>query len=128
MCQDPGKVFKGKKMAGRMGGTRATTMGCLVWRVDVDRGLVYVKGQVPGHKGNFRGGPGLAEDWGRGERRRGPARADGGAGIGRLSSPASRPRIRLTSPDSRRPRSRRGPRRRKIHGDVENSTEPSGRN
>ncbi len=52
-CQDPGKVFKGKKMAGRMGGARATTMGCLVWRVDVDRGLVYVKGQVPGHKGNF---------------------------------------------------------------------------
>lgn len=52
-CQDPGKVFKGKKMAGRMGGVRATTMGCLVWRVDVDRGLVYVKGQVPGHKGNF---------------------------------------------------------------------------
>lgn len=52
-CQDPGKVFKGKKMPGRMGGVRATTMGCLVWRVDVDRGLVYVKGQVPGHKGNF---------------------------------------------------------------------------
>jgi len=53
MCQDPGKVFKGKKMAGRMGGTRATVLGCLVWRVDVDRGLIYVKGQVPGHKGNF---------------------------------------------------------------------------
>lgn len=53
MCQDPGKVFKGKKMPGRMGGTRATVQNCLVWRVDAERGLVYVKGQVPGHKGNF---------------------------------------------------------------------------
>jgi len=52
-CQDPGKVFKGKKMPGRMGGKRQTTQNCLVWRVDPIRNLIYVKGQVPGHKGNF---------------------------------------------------------------------------
>jgi large subunit ribosomal protein L3 len=53
MCQDPGKVFKGKKMPGRMGGKRKTVQNCLVWRVDPARNLIYVKGQVPGHKGNF---------------------------------------------------------------------------
>ena len=52
-CQDPGKVFKGKKMAGRMGGKRRTVQNCLVWRVDPIRNLIYVRGQVPGHKGNF---------------------------------------------------------------------------
>ena len=40
-------------MAGRMGGKRKTVQNCLVWRVDPIRNLVYVKGQVPGHKGNF---------------------------------------------------------------------------
>lgn len=52
-CQDPGKVFKGKKMAGRMGGERRTVQNCLVWRVDPIRNLIYVRGQIPGHKGNF---------------------------------------------------------------------------
>lgn len=52
-CQDPGKVFKGKKMPGRMGGERRTVQNCLVWRVDPERNLIYVRGQVPGHKGNF---------------------------------------------------------------------------
>ncbi len=52
-CQDPGKVFKGKKMAGRMGGKRRTVQSCHVWRVDPQRNLIYVRGQVPGHKGNF---------------------------------------------------------------------------
>ena len=51
--QDPGKVWKGKKMAGRMGGVRRTVQNCLVWRVDPERNLIYVKGQVTGHKGNF---------------------------------------------------------------------------
>ena len=50
-CQDPGKVFKGKKMAGHMGNTRVTTQNLQVVRVDVDRGLVLVKGAVPGPKG-----------------------------------------------------------------------------
>lgn len=52
-CQDPGKVFKGKKLPGRMGGKRRTVQNCLVFKVDLARNLVYVKGQVTGHKGNF---------------------------------------------------------------------------
>lgn len=52
-CQDPGKVFKGKKMPGRMGGRRVTVQNCLVWRVDPERNLLWVRGQVPGHAGNF---------------------------------------------------------------------------
>lgn len=52
-CQDPGKVFKGKKMAGHMGNTRVTTQNLQVVRVDVDRGLVLVKGAVPGSKGGW---------------------------------------------------------------------------
>ena len=46
-------MFKGKKMAGRMGGVQRTVQSCHVWRVDPERNLVYVRGQVPGHKGNF---------------------------------------------------------------------------
>ena len=93
-CQDPGKVFPGKKMAGRMGGKRRTVLSAwlykvlldhlpqlpceedsyaeqavfedqcsnlhrnsdmtrCVYQVDPERNLLYVKGQVPGHKGNF---------------------------------------------------------------------------
>ncbi|KAI7844183.1 hypothetical protein COHA_002318 [Chlorella ohadii] len=52
-CQDPGKVFKGKKMPGRMGGERVTVQNCQVFRVDPVRNLLYVRGQVPGHKGNW---------------------------------------------------------------------------
>lgn len=40
-------------MPGRMGGKRKTVLNSLVWRVDPDRNLIYVKGHVPGHKGNF---------------------------------------------------------------------------
>ncbi len=50
-CQDPGKVFKGKKMAGHMGSTRITTQNLEVVRTDAERGLVLVKGAVPGSKG-----------------------------------------------------------------------------
>jgi len=50
-CQDPGKVFKGKKMAGHMGATRITTQNLEVVRTDADRGLLLVKGAVPGSKG-----------------------------------------------------------------------------
>ncbi len=49
--QDPGKVFKGKKMAGHMGDKRITTQNLDVVRVDAARGLVFVKGAVPGAKG-----------------------------------------------------------------------------
>ena len=52
-CQDPGKVFKGKRMAGHMGSTRVTTQNLQIVQVDVDRGLVLVKGAVPGSKGGW---------------------------------------------------------------------------
>ena len=52
-CQDPGKVFKGKKMAGHMGAARITTQNIEVVRVDADRGLVWVKGAVPGSAGGW---------------------------------------------------------------------------
>lgn len=52
-CQDPGKVFKGKKMAGQMGNVRRTQQSLEVVRVDTDRGLVLVRGAVPGSKGGY---------------------------------------------------------------------------
>lgn len=51
--QDPGKVFKGKKMAGHMGQTRVTTQNIEVVSTDVDRGLILVRGAVPGSKGSW---------------------------------------------------------------------------
>jgi large subunit ribosomal protein L3 len=51
--QDPGKVFKGKRMAGRMGNERVTTLNLEVVKTDVDRGLVMVRGAVPGNKGGW---------------------------------------------------------------------------
>lgn len=52
-CQDPGKVFKGKKMAGHMGAERVTTQNLQVVETDVERGLILVKGAVPGAKGGW---------------------------------------------------------------------------
>ena len=52
-CQDPGRVFKGKKMAGQMGNRRATVQNLLVMGVDRERGLILVKGGVPGAKGGW---------------------------------------------------------------------------
>ena len=52
-CQDPGKVFKGKKMAGHMGAVRVTTQNLQVVRTDADRGLIMIKGAVPGTKGGW---------------------------------------------------------------------------
>ena len=49
--QDPGKVFKNKKMAGHMGQTRVTTQNLEVVSTDEDRGLILIKGAVPGSKG-----------------------------------------------------------------------------
>jgi large subunit ribosomal protein L3 len=51
--QDPGKTFKNKKMAGHMGVERVTTLNLKVVMTDVERGLVYVEGAVPGHKGGW---------------------------------------------------------------------------
>jgi large subunit ribosomal protein L3 len=49
--QDPGKVFKGKKMAGHMGDVRVTTQNLEVVSTDGERGLILVRGAVPGSKG-----------------------------------------------------------------------------
>jgi large subunit ribosomal protein L3 len=49
--QDPGKVWKGKRMAGHMGSTRVTTQNLEVVSTDEDRGLILVEGAVPGSKG-----------------------------------------------------------------------------
>jgi large subunit ribosomal protein L3 len=48
-CQDPGRVFKGKKMAGRMGGKTRTVLNCQIVKIDYDANVLYVKGQIPGH-------------------------------------------------------------------------------
>jgi large subunit ribosomal protein L3 len=52
-CQGPGKVFKGKKMAGHMGAVRVTTQNLQVVKTDADRGLLMIKGAVPGSKGGW---------------------------------------------------------------------------
>ena len=51
--QDPGKTFKNKKMAGHLGQERVTTLNLEVAAVDADRGLLMIKGAVPGAKGGF---------------------------------------------------------------------------
>jgi len=50
---DPGKVFKGTKMPGRMGGGRVTVRGLSVWQVDAEAGLLLLKGAVPGYAGGY---------------------------------------------------------------------------
>ena len=50
-CQTPGRVFKGKKMAGHMGDERVTTQNLEVVRVDSERNLILIKGAVPGAAG-----------------------------------------------------------------------------
>ena len=52
-CQDPGKVFKGKKMAGQMGAVRNTTQNLEVVGVDDDEGVVLICGAVPGPKNGW---------------------------------------------------------------------------
>ncbi|MEM7767652.1 MAG: 50S ribosomal protein L3 [Pseudomonadota bacterium] len=52
-CQDPGKVFKGKKMAGHYGTERRTVQNLEVVRTDVERGLILVRGAIPGHDGSW---------------------------------------------------------------------------
>jgi large subunit ribosomal protein L3 len=50
-CATPGRVFKGLRMAGRMGGVRTTTQGLTVHAVDAEKGLLLIKGALPGPKG-----------------------------------------------------------------------------
>ncbi|GDX32425.1 50S ribosomal protein L3 [Actinomycetes bacterium] len=52
-CATPGRVFKGMKMAGRMGGVRQTTLNLVVYGVDVEKGLLLIKGAIPGPKGGL---------------------------------------------------------------------------
>src|SRR5436190_123834 len=52
-CATPGRVFKGLRMAGQMGGVAVTTQNITVHSVDVERGLVLLKGAVPGAKGSL---------------------------------------------------------------------------
>ena len=52
-CQDPGRVFKGKKMAGHLGDERVTVQNLTVVQVDEGRGLVLVRGAVPGAEGGW---------------------------------------------------------------------------
>ena len=51
--QDPGRTFKGKKMAGHLGQEMITTLNLTVFRVDVERGLILIKGAVPGTEGTY---------------------------------------------------------------------------
>ncbi len=51
--QDPGRVFKGKKMAGHMGDVRVTTQSVTVVSTDAERGLIMIKGAVPGANGGW---------------------------------------------------------------------------
>jgi len=52
-CATPGRVFKGQRMAGRMGGERQTTANLTVHAVDADQGLLLIKGAVPGPRGSI---------------------------------------------------------------------------
>ena len=52
-CAFPGRVFKGLKMAGHMGNVRQTTLNLEVQAVDAERGLLLIKGAVPGPKGGL---------------------------------------------------------------------------
>ena len=52
-CQDPGKVFKGKKMAGHLGSSRTTVQNLQVVATDAERGLILLKGGVPGSQGSL---------------------------------------------------------------------------
>jgi large subunit ribosomal protein L3 len=52
-CATPGRVFKGMKMAGRMGGVRTTTLNLRVHAVDVEQGVLLIKGAIPGPSGTL---------------------------------------------------------------------------
>jgi large subunit ribosomal protein L3 len=52
-CATPSRVFKGQRMAGRMGGQKVTTLNLQVVRADAERGLLLVRGAVPGPKGGL---------------------------------------------------------------------------
>lgn len=51
--QDPGRVFKGKKMAGHLGCEQVTTQNLQIFLTDVEKGLIFVRGNVPGGEGSY---------------------------------------------------------------------------
>ena len=63
--QGPGRVFKNKKMPGRMGGKQVTQHCLIVHQVDPVKNLVYVRGSVPGHKGNYVKIQDTKKNWGK---------------------------------------------------------------
>ena len=80
--QDPGKVFKNKKMAGHMGSARVTVQNLQVVRTDAERGLIMVKGAIPGAPGGAHWWdkvPSKFEGWGEAEFRAAGFRAVPGA-------------------------------------------------
>ena len=89
--QDPGRTFKGKKMAGHLGDERVTTQNLKIVSVDAERGLILIKGAVPGAAG------GLVLVTRRQEARgtQGPA-VPGGSAQGRRKPPRRRPSNRQT--------------------------------
>lgn len=52
-CATPGRVFKGKRMAGRMGNDRVTTQNLKVQKIDADANLILIKGAIPGNRGGI---------------------------------------------------------------------------
>jgi large subunit ribosomal protein L3 len=52
-CATPGRVFKGVRMAGRMGNERSTTLNLVIHAVDAERGLLLVRGAIPGPSGGL---------------------------------------------------------------------------
>ncbi|SNV24479.1 50S ribosomal protein L3 [Dermatophilus congolensis] len=52
-CATPGRIFKGQRMAGRMGGVRQTTQNLTIHAIDADKGFILVKGAVPGPRGGI---------------------------------------------------------------------------
>jgi large subunit ribosomal protein L3 len=53
MCAYPGKVIKGKKMPGRMGGRRKTIKGLRVEKIDLENNVILLRGAIPGYNGNY---------------------------------------------------------------------------
>jgi large subunit ribosomal protein L3 len=53
MCQTPGRVFKGKKMAGQLGNVKSTQQNQEIVHIDLDQSLIFVKGAAPGAKGGY---------------------------------------------------------------------------
>jgi large subunit ribosomal protein L3 len=51
MCQDPGRVFPGKRMSGHLGSVQRTTKNLEILRIDAERSLLLIKGAIPGSRG-----------------------------------------------------------------------------